>query len=116
MSVHLLDNEIQVLVADLFKLHGDLSHQIKDESPQGVEIIQGKTDARLLLQVLKIYPGVTEKNPIAYLQDILKNIRTDSVTVSLRDSQSAALIKPVTEAGEETGVLCLLMPLRLTGD
>ncbi len=51
-----------------------------------------------------------------YLQDILKNIRTDSVVLSLRDSQSAALIKPVNESGAETGVLCLLMPLRLAGD
>jgi DNA polymerase-3 subunit beta len=51
-----------------------------------------------------------------YLQDILKNIKSDSVVLSLRDSQSAALIKPVTEDGTETGVLCLLMPLRLAGD
>jgi DNA polymerase-3 subunit beta len=51
-----------------------------------------------------------------YLQDILKNIKSDSVVLSLRDAQSAALIKPVTEDGEETGVVCLLMPLRLAGD
>jgi DNA polymerase-3 subunit beta len=51
-----------------------------------------------------------------YLQDILKNIRTDSVELSLRDQQSAALVKPVTEAGDDTGVLCLLMPLRLAGE
>ena len=51
-----------------------------------------------------------------YLQDILKNIKSDTIVLSLKDSQSAALIKPVTEDGEETGVLCLLMPLRLAGD
>ncbi len=51
-----------------------------------------------------------------YLQDILKNIRTEQVALSLRDSQSAALIKPVDENGEDAGVLCLLMPLRLSGD
>jgi len=51
-----------------------------------------------------------------YLQDILKNIRSDSIVLSLRDSQSAALIKPINEEGVETGVLCLLMPLRLTGE
>ena len=51
-----------------------------------------------------------------YLQDILKNIKSDSIVLSLKDSQSAALIKPVNEDGEETGVLCLLMPLRLAGD
>ena len=51
-----------------------------------------------------------------YLQDILKNIKTSSILLSLKDSQSAALIKPLTEDGEETGVLCLLMPLRLAGD
>jgi DNA polymerase-3 subunit beta len=51
-----------------------------------------------------------------YLLDILKNIKSDSVVLSLRDSQSASLIKPVTEDGEETGVVCLLMPLRLAGD
>ena len=51
-----------------------------------------------------------------YLQDILKNIKSDSIVLSLKDSQSAALIKPVTEEGEEIGVLCLLMPLRLAGD
>lgn len=52
----------------------------------------------------------------SYLQDILKNIKSDSVVLSLRDSQSAALIKPVDEDGAETGVVCLLMPLRLAGD
>ncbi len=51
-----------------------------------------------------------------YLQDILKNIKSDSIVLSLRDSQSAALIKPVNDDGVETGVLCLLMPLRLAGD
>ncbi len=52
----------------------------------------------------------------SYLQDILKNIKSDSVVLSLNDSQSAALIKPVNDEGAETGVLCLLMPLRLAGD
>jgi DNA polymerase-3 subunit beta len=51
-----------------------------------------------------------------YLQDILKNIKSESIVLSLKDSQSAALIKPVTEEGVELGVLCLLMPLRLAGD
>ena len=51
-----------------------------------------------------------------YLQDILKNIKSNSILLSLKDSQSAALIKPLTEDGEETEVLCLLMPLRLAGD
>jgi DNA polymerase-3 subunit beta len=51
-----------------------------------------------------------------YLQDILKNIKSNSIMLSLKDSQSAALIKPLTEDGDETGVLCLLMPLRLAGD
>ncbi len=51
-----------------------------------------------------------------YLQDILKNIRANSIQLTLKDSQSAALIKPLTEDGDETGVLCLLMPLRLAGD
>jgi DNA polymerase-3 subunit beta len=52
----------------------------------------------------------------SYLQDILKNIKAETVILSMRDAQSAALIKPVTEEGEETGLLCLLMPLRLAGD
>jgi DNA polymerase-3 subunit beta len=51
-----------------------------------------------------------------YLQDILKNLRAETVALSLRDAQSAALIRPVTEQGDDTGVLCLLMPLRLAGD
>ena len=51
-----------------------------------------------------------------YLQDILKNIKSDSIVLSLRDSQNAALIKPVDDEGAEIGVLCLLMPLRLAGD
>jgi len=51
-----------------------------------------------------------------YLQDILKNIKSDSIVLSLRDSQNAALIKPVDDEGAEVGVLCLLMPLRLAGD
>ena len=52
----------------------------------------------------------------SYLQDILKNLAAESVVLSLKDSQSAALLKPVQETGEEMGVLCLLMPLRLAGD
>ena len=52
----------------------------------------------------------------SYLQDILKNIKAETVILSMRDSQSAALIKPVTEDGQETGLLCLLMPLRLAGE
>ncbi|PID79441.1 hypothetical protein CSB20_10300, partial [bacterium DOLZORAL124_64_63] len=52
----------------------------------------------------------------SYLQDILKNIKADTVVMSMKDSQSAALIKPITEDGQETGLLCLLMPLRLTGE
>ena len=51
-----------------------------------------------------------------YLQDILKNIKSESIILSLRDAQSAALIKPINEEGTEIGVLCLLMPLRLAGD
>ncbi|HPF69364.1 MAG TPA: DNA polymerase III subunit beta [Candidatus Krumholzibacteria bacterium] len=51
-----------------------------------------------------------------YLQDILKNLRSDTVTLSLRDAQSAALLRPVGEDGADAGVLCLLMPLRLAGD
>ncbi len=51
-----------------------------------------------------------------YLQDILKNIKAETVVLSLRDAQNAALVKPVTEEGSETGLLCLLMPLRLAGD
>lgn len=52
----------------------------------------------------------------AYLQDILKNLAAESVVLSLKDSQSAALLKPVQDTGEEMGVICLLMPLRLAGD
>ena len=52
----------------------------------------------------------------SYLQDILKNIKADTVILSMRDAQSAALIKPVTDEGAETGLLCLLMPLRLAGE
>ncbi len=52
----------------------------------------------------------------SYLQDILKNIKAETVVLSMRDAQSAALIKPVTEDGKETGLLCLLMPLRLAGE
>lgn len=49
-----------------------------------------------------------------YLLDVLKNQGTDDVVVSLKDSQSAALVSPVgDDAGE---VLCLLMPLRLTSE
>ncbi|MBD3222285.1 DNA polymerase III subunit beta [bacterium] len=52
-----------------------------------------------------------------YLLDILKNVRADSVQISLRDPQSAALVAPLGEDGEaDPGLLCLLMPLRLAGD
>ena len=53
----------------------------------------------------------------SYLQDILKNMRTDSVQLSLRNPQSAALIAPMGDSGEQSSnLLCLLMPLRLAGD
>lgn len=52
-----------------------------------------------------------------YLQDILKNIKSDSVQLSLRNPQSAALLAPLTEDGDQSeNLLCLLMPLRLAGD
>ena len=53
----------------------------------------------------------------AYLLDVLKNMRTGTVQLSLRDAQSAALIMPVDdEGGANEDLLCLLMPLRLAGD
>ena len=52
----------------------------------------------------------------SYLQDILKNVGADSIRMSLRDSQSAAVIEPEGAEEEDGGLLCLLMPLRLTGD
>jgi DNA polymerase-3 subunit beta len=52
-----------------------------------------------------------------YLLDILKYMKADSVRLSLRDPQSAALVAPLNEDGEEDGsLLCLLMPLRIAGD
>ena len=53
----------------------------------------------------------------SYLQDVLKNIRSDSVLLSLKDAQSASLLRPLDETeGEEVPLLCLLMPLRLAGN
>lgn len=52
----------------------------------------------------------------SYLQDVLKNIQSDSVVMSLKDAQSASLIRPLDEESEESPLLCLLMPLRLAGD
>ena len=52
-----------------------------------------------------------------YLQDILKNMKTEAVQLSLRDPKSAALISPLGEGGDQAdSLLCLLMPLRLAGD
>jgi len=54
-----------------------------------------------------------------YLQDILKNVISDTVKVSVRDSQSATLIEPANDDSDDAGardLLCLLMPLRLTAD
>ena len=51
-----------------------------------------------------------------YLQDILKNIRSDSVQLRLRDPQSAALVEPFGDDSASGDLLCLLMPLRLAGD
>jgi DNA polymerase III subunit beta len=53
----------------------------------------------------------------AYLLDVLKSMQTESVQMSLRDTNSAALLMPLREDGESTdSLLCLLMPLRLAGD
>lgn len=49
-----------------------------------------------------------------YLLDVLKHLTSDEVVVSLKDSQSAALVSPAGEGDED--ILCLLMPLRLTSD
>ncbi len=52
-----------------------------------------------------------------YLLDILKFMKVDSVRLSLKDAQSAALVSPVTDDGEkDDSLLCLLMPLRIAGD
>lgn len=47
-----------------------------------------------------------------YLLDVLKNIGSETIHMSLRDPQSAALLRP--ETSDEGDLLCLLMPLRLT--
>jgi len=49
-----------------------------------------------------------------YLLDVLKNIPSDNVELALRDPQGAVLFHPV---GDDLRgkLLCLLMPLRLTG-
>ena len=53
----------------------------------------------------------------AYLLDVLKNMKAPTVQLSLRDTQSAALIGPIGEDGAvDPDLLCLLMPLRLAGD
>lgn len=53
----------------------------------------------------------------SYLLDILKNIRSDQVQLSLRDPQSAALVAPLgDDEAPDPRLLCLLMPLRLAGD
>lgn len=51
-----------------------------------------------------------------YLLDVLKNIRSDNIQMSLKDPQSAALITPVGDSESGDDLLCLLMPLRLTSD
>jgi DNA polymerase-3 subunit beta len=51
-----------------------------------------------------------------YLQDILKSLESDNVKVSIKDPQSAALVEPVGASERDKGLLCLLMPLRLTSD
>lgn len=51
-----------------------------------------------------------------YLQDILKNVRSESVQLRLRDAQSAALVEPFGDDRATGDLLCLLMPLRLAGD
>lgn len=52
-----------------------------------------------------------------YLQDVLKNIGSNSVQFSLRNPQNAALVMPADDEGNPSDdLLCLLMPLRLAGD
>jgi DNA polymerase-3 subunit beta len=52
-----------------------------------------------------------------YLQDVLKNVGSDSVQFSLRNPEHAALVVPADDEGNASDdLLCLLMPLRLAGD
>jgi len=51
----------------------------------------------------------------SYLLDVLKNIDAKEIVISVKDSQSAALLAPATE-DEKNDLLCLLMPLRLSSD
>jgi len=51
-----------------------------------------------------------------YLLDVLKNIDADSVELSMKDPQSAALVSPAGTGDDGDDLLCLLMPLRLTTD
>jgi DNA polymerase-3 subunit beta len=51
----------------------------------------------------------------AYLLDVLKNVGADTLRFSLRDSQSAALVRPEGDS-PDGDLLCLLMPLRLTSE
>ncbi len=47
-----------------------------------------------------------------YLGDVLRNIETDEVLMSLGTALNAALLEPL-EQGEDENYLCLVMPLRL---
>ena len=49
-----------------------------------------------------------------YLLDVLKNIGSNEVQLMFKDAQSATLLSPVSD--DESSVLCLLMPLRLTSE
>jgi len=51
-----------------------------------------------------------------YLLDVLKNIESNSVQLTLKDPQSAALVSPIDKGKDGDDLLCLLMPLRLTSD
>lgn len=47
-----------------------------------------------------------------YLGDVLRNVETDDVLISVSTPLAAALVEPV-EQGEDENYLCLIMPLRL---
>ena len=71
VSLHILNNKIPFFVADLLELYRYLAQQIEDETAEGIEIVEGQFDTGLLLQILKVDPGIAEEYTVTDLQNIL---------------------------------------------
>lgn len=119
------DKILKVKVADLIPalrraaiIANKISHQVSLDIKSGEMNIKAidyemRNSAKETLQVEYVGDNITIGFNVEYLKEILRNIDTEYVVVTMKTPISASLIEPEVQTENEE-MLSLLMPVRLT--